>query len=115
MENNVSNAQLCGNFIRTYKGNLLCCVSVGGRPFFFAMTPDGKRFLFANETKRGMYLNRKEWDYAFNNWDDARIEPLTGNDLMHATALAPEIANNFLYGMTSDQRGALPSNHVMSF
>lgn len=104
-----------GKAIRTWKGNLLCCIEINGREFFFAMNPLGKRFFFKNETQRGKYLDVKEWVHALATWENPQIETLAGDDLANAVNLASQIAKDFTFDMSPAQIGALPSNHMVYF
>ncbi len=111
----MANTDLCGKFIRTFKGNLLCCMEVNGREFFFAMTPSGQRFFFKNETERGKYLNVQEWVHALATWDGAKIETLAGEDLANASLLAKTISASFVAFMSPAQIATLPSDHMTYF
>ena len=106
---------ICGKFIRTCKNNLLVCLEIKRRNFFFAMNPNGIRFCFKHELERGNYLTRQEWDNALKTWDNAKVEELTGEELKDAKRLAPEIARNFTFLMSPDQIKRLPVNHVHFF
>lgn len=110
-----NHSELHGKAIRTYKGNLLCCIEVKGHSLFFAMDKNGLRFLFVHEIKRGKYLTIKEWNHALETWDNAKVETLAGRELSNAIMLAPFIADNFKFGMSSSQEAALPLDHMVSF
>jgi hypothetical protein len=107
--------KLFGKCIRTFKGNLLCCIDVQGREFFFAMTPQGNRFFFVHELKRGNYLTAQEWENALKTWEGSKIETLAGEELSNAQILAYQIASDFAFEMSPAQKGALPSHHALYF
>ena len=108
-------SERCGKCIRTFKGNLLVCLEVNGKEFYFYMTPIGLRFISGHEKKHGKYCTSKEWDWALENWDNAKVEELTGNNLKDAKRLATLIANNFLSFMSPTETAGLPSDHSLSF
>ncbi len=108
-------SELHGKAIRTNKGNLLCCIEINGKEFFFAMNSLGGRFFFKHETERGKYLNVKEWVHDLATWPGAEIETLTGDELANAMQLAPIIAADFTAGMSPAQIAALPPDHMIEF
>jgi hypothetical protein len=106
---------LFGKCIRTFKGNLLCCMEINGKNFFFAMDKIGMRFFFKHELERGKYLNIKEWEHALATWDNAKEEILVGEELAYARTLAPLIANDFTFNMSRKQIAGLPADHMKRF
>ncbi len=120
MAANTVSSERYGKFIRTYKGNLLICMKLYRKEFFFYMTPKGFRFISEHERKRGMYVTAKEWNWALNNWKDSKgnkVQPeeLTGDDLRNAEKLRIPIAHNFCFLMSGEDLKSLPKNHQQYF
>lgn len=88
------------------EGIMLVCLTKNGKPYFFYMYTNGKRFISYGDVKSGDgQISDAEWKWA-RTWGNFKEEKLSETELPLAVKLWEELQKDKFFGCSEDNHTA---------